>query len=174
MLSLQTNTPPKATQSRVAKLDVPPSGGGLCADRDEVVSCTPPTPSHTYDYSGTENCSVTDYTGARTVSCEDSSIIVTKNGDVVLTVNTENLRADIAARTQALRRLVGDGNVVTNFHFDVVVTPEQRASLVGNDAYNSIARQIKQASDNGQPLPDIAQILRNLPQTYPPDRHHLT
>jgi hypothetical protein len=151
-----------AVTGPIVKLSDPPLG--LCADANGVIDCTLPQPSHTYDYTGTESCSFTNYTEATSVSCTDSSAIVTRHGDVVLTVNTANLRNEMLARTQALRALVGDANVVTNFHFDIVVTPDQQASIVGNEAYATIAQQIKQASENGQPLPDIQQILHNLPQ----------
>lgn len=137
---------------------------GLCMDPTGVLGCTLTIPSHSYEFSGTESCSVSSSTDAASMSCEDSGVIVTKQGDVVLTINTDQLRADIASKTQALRKLVGDANITTNFHFDIVVTPEQKASIVGNQDFKNIAQQIKQASDTGQPLPDIQQILRNLPQ----------
>jgi DNA-binding transcriptional MerR regulator len=156
-----------AATAPVAKFAASQSGSSLCVDWNGVLDCTPVTPSHTYDYPATENCDVTNHTEAVSFSCADSSAIVTRHGDVVLTINTDNLRNDVLARTQALRRLVGDANVITNFHFDIVVTPDQRASIVGNDAYNNISQQIKLASDTGQPLPDIQQILQNLPQ--PPE-----
>jgi hypothetical protein len=142
----------------------PVGTGTLCVTSGGVVDCTPVVPTHTYAYDEINSCTVTDYANARSLSCGDSSAIVTQHGDVVLTVNTQNLRNEMLARTQALRALVGDANVITNVHFDIVITPDQQAAIVGNDAYNSIAQQIKQASDNGQPLPDIQQILHNLPQ----------
>lgn len=140
-----------------------PPNASVCVDWQDWQSCTQVTPSHTYDYDSLETCTVNNEAQAMTMNCEDSGVIVTRNGDVVLTINTQTLRDDIAARTQALRRLVGDANVITNFHFDVVITPEQQAAIVGNSAFNSVAQAIKQAADAGQPLPDISQLLRNLP-----------
>jgi DNA-binding transcriptional MerR regulator len=153
--------PQQAAARKVTAFDNP---FVLCASPFGPVSCDTSTPSHTYDYGGTESCTVTNFTAAVTLSCEDSNAIVTKHGDVVLTINTQNLRDDMMAKTQALRKLVGDANVLTNIHFDVVITPEQQASLVGGQAFNNIAQQIKQANDLGQPLPDIQQILNNLPE----------
>jgi hypothetical protein len=155
---------PQQTAGRkpIAPLTLPNSS--LCVTWDDFMDCTEVTPSHTYNYGGTETCTVTNHTNYTSMSCEDSSVILTRSGDAVLTINTQTLRNDIAARTQALRRLVGDANVITNFHFDVVITPQQQASIVGNNDFNNIAAAIKQAADAGQPLPDIPQILRNLPQ----------
>lgn len=151
-------------QTTAAVTPVANADDGLCADPTGIVPCPIPAASHIYTYGGTETCSVTNYGEAVSMSCEDSSAIVSKHGDVVLTINTQNLRADLLARTQALRKLVGDQNVITNFHFDIVITPDQQASIVPNQAFGNIAQQLQQARDQGQPLPDIGQILRNLPE----------
>ena len=140
-----------------------PPNASVCVNWQDIQSCTQVTPSHTYDYGSTETCTASVLPQAMTMNCEDSGVIVTRNGDVVLTINTQALRNDIAARTQALRRLVGDANVLTNIHFDVVITPQQQASIVGNSGFNSIAQAIQQAANAGQPLPDIQQLLRDLP-----------
>jgi len=144
--------------------DPPPPPQDLCADPTGRVPCDPLDPSHTYDYGGTETCTVTEASDSSTFSCEDSGAIITSRGDVVLTINTDALRNQIAARTQALRKLVADANVITNIHFDIQINPGQQASIVGNNDFNNIAQQIKQAADSGQPLPDIQQILNDLPE----------
>lgn len=155
---------PQTVESRGIRAVDPPSNATVCVDWNGVPDCTQVVPNHSYDYTGTETCTVTNYVEAVSLSCEDSSAIVTRKGDVVLTINTQSLRDDIAARTQVLRRLVGDANVLTNIHFDVVLTPDQQASIVGNDAYTAIAQAVQQAANAGQPLPDIGQLLHNLPQ----------
>ncbi|MEZ4362403.1 MAG: hypothetical protein R3B48_19595 [Kofleriaceae bacterium] len=150
-----------AAASSAGKLDV--TGSSLCVHYDGVVDCTPTTPSHTYTPPSFESCNVNNYHDAVSLSCADSSAIVTRHGDVVLTVNTANLRAEALERTQVLRRLVGDENVVTNFHFDIAITPDQQASIVGNSDFANINAQVRQASQAGQPLPDIGAILQGLP-----------
>jgi hypothetical protein len=146
------------------RLSDPPTDGTLCADPSGVYDCTLPTPSQVFDVGSGESCNVRNYSEAVSLSCQDSSAIVTRNGEVVVTVNTENLRNDVLSRTQALRRLVGDENVVANFHFDIVINPDQQAAMVGNQAFNQLAEQIRQASEAGRQIPDIGNFLRGLPQ----------
>jgi len=136
-----------------------------CGDHEtDPHPCLALTPDHRYDYSGGGSCSMSNHGEAVSVACEDSGVIVSRRGDVVLTGNTANLRQEAAALTQALRSLLGDANVLTNFHFNIVISPDQQAALVGNQAFADIAQQIRQASDLGQPLPDIQGLLRALPQ----------
>jgi hypothetical protein len=139
------------------------TGSSLCVSYDGVLDCTSTTPSHSYTPPSLETCNVNSYHDAVSLSCADSSAIVTRHGDVVLTVNTEALRADALARTQVLRRLVGDANVITNFHFDIAITPDQQAAVIGNSDFANLNAQVRQASQAGQPLPDIGAILRGLP-----------
>jgi DNA-binding transcriptional MerR regulator len=146
------------------RLADPPTDGTLCANPSGVYDCTTPTPSQVFDVSSGESCNVRNYSEAVSLSCQDSSAIVTRSGDIVVTVNTENLRNDVLSRTQALRRLVGDENVVANFHFDVVINPDQQAAIIGNQAFNDLAEQIRQASEAGRQIPDIGDFLRWLPQ----------
>ena len=146
---------------------VVPAGDGPAVRRcvDETVHlCDDLTPDHRYDYSDSGSCSVTDFGEAVRVACDDSGVIVSRRGDVVLTGNTANLRQEAVALTQALRHLVGDANVLTNFHFNIVISPDQQAALVDNAAFGDIAQQVRQASQLGQPLPDIQALLRALPQ----------
>jgi hypothetical protein len=139
----------------------------LCADPLGVYDCTLPSPTQVFDVGSGESCEVRNYSEAVSLSCQDSSAIVTRNGEVVVTVNADNLRRDVLSRTQALRRLVGDENVVANFRFDIVINPDQQAAMIGNQAFNELAEQIRLASEAGQQIPDIGDFLRWLPQ--PPE-----
>lgn len=150
-----------AARRAIVRADDPP-GSALCVFWGGVQDCTALAPSHTYDYAQTESCSFTNFTDAVSASCDDSRAIVTRHGDVVLTINTQNVLADIASRTQVLRALLGNANILTNIHFDISVTPDQQASIVDAQAFNNIAQQIQQASSLGKPLPDIQEILHNL------------
>jgi hypothetical protein len=150
--------PPSQTQAAVLSVD------GLCANEFGQLPCPLLTPDQRYDYSDGGSCSVSDFGEAKSYACDDSGVIVSRRGDVVLTVNTETIRQEVLAQTQALQRLMGDANVLTNFHFNIVISPNQQAALVGNQAFNSLAQQVRQASELGQPLPDIQALLRALPQ----------
>jgi hypothetical protein len=154
---------PAAAQARVAPLDAT----GLCADPTGIIPCNDPTPSHSYPYDDGGSCTIADLGQAVSMSCDDSSAILSRRGDVVVTMNTQAIKSEVLARTQALRRLLGDQNVIANFHFSVFLSPGQQAALVGNEAFNNIAQQLHQAVDLGQPLPDIQQLLASLPQ--PPE-----
>jgi hypothetical protein len=157
------HTPAAHTRSKaaaVANVD----GLALCANGSVVYFCDDLTPINRYDYDGGGSCTVSSYGDAASFACGDSGLIVSRRGDVVMTVNTDNVRQEVLARTQALRRLVGDANVLTNFHFNIAISPDQQAALVDNAAFRRIAQQVQQASQLGQPLPDIQQLLHELPQ----------
>lgn len=141
------------------------SGGMLCADANGIFSCDELTPDHSYNYGGTDSCSITNLGELVSVACPESGAIVSRRGDVVLSVNADNIRADVLSRTAALRRLVGDENVLTNLHFNIVISPEQQASVVNNQELNGMVQAIRQASQMGQPLPDIQDLLDALPNT---------
>lgn len=144
-----------------------PAGLGLCSNGVTVTSCDIPAPTNSFPVPGGDSCSASTFgTGAVSFACDDSGLIVTRRGDVVVSVNAANIQAEVVARTQALRRLLGDANVLTNFHFNIVISPDQQAAVVDNAALNSITQQVRQASDLGQPLPDIQQLLQALP--HPP------
>jgi DNA-binding transcriptional MerR regulator len=143
-----------------------PTGLGLCSNGVTVTSCDIPAPTNSFPVPGGDSCSVSNFGEAVSFACDDSGLIVTRRGDVVVSVNAANIQAEVVARTQALRRLLGDANVLTNFHFNIVISPDQQAAVVDNAALNGITQQVRQASDLGQPLPDIQQLLQALP--HPP------
>jgi hypothetical protein len=118
-----------------------------------------------YDYTDDDACTYSHYGEADIYRCPDSGAIISRRGDVVLSVNTANIREEILSRTEALRRMVGDENVLTNVHFNIVISPEYQAPLVGNQDFEVIASQIRQAADMGAPLPDIQDLIDSLPQT---------
>ena len=160
--------PDGSTESAARPPTFSPASGGLCVNPSGVSECTDsdPTGAGRFPYPDGANCTATSWgnTGALAFRCDDSGIIVTRAGDVVVTVNSDNARAEVLARTQALRRLLGDANVLTNFHFNIILSPDQQAALVGNDAFTDVANAIQRAADRGQPLPDIEQLLLGMPE----------
>lgn len=136
----------------------------LCGNSDGVFECDAISPDNSYPYGNQDSCSVTNRTGFVSYACPDSGLIVTREGDVVLSVNANHIREEVLARTEALRRAVGDANLLTNLHFDIFISPEHQAAVVGNEAFNDLARQLREASDMGQPLPNIQDLLDTLPQ----------
>ncbi len=138
-------------------------GSELCVLDDEVYSCEA-LPGDGFDYGEGTNCSVFDMGEALSYTCDDSGLIISDQGDVVITVNSANIQAEVLARTQALRRLLGDANVLTNFHFNIVLSPDQEAALVSNDSFAEVADEIRRAAELGHPLPDIQELLAGLPE----------
>ena len=116
-------------------------GSELCVLDDEVYSCEA-LPGDGFDYGEGTNCSVFDMGEALSYTCDYSGLIISDQGDVVITVNSANIQAEVLARTQALRRLLGDANVLTNFHFNIVLSPDQEAALVSNDSFAEVADEI--------------------------------
>lgn len=141
-----------------------PNGGDLCIGDSTVEGCAPLTPTSQFPYSdGTSSCTITNLGEAAQFTCNDSGLIVSTRGDAVVTINSANVRAEVLERTAVLRRLLGDANVLTNFHFNVVINPDTQAALVDNAAYNQIAQALAQAANAHLPLPDVQQLLSSLP-----------
>jgi hypothetical protein len=137
----------------------------LCFDANfQVKPCDAGAGNQDYPVNLGTSCSTT-HTGSVTFyDCDDSSALVFGNeGRVILKFNSQKMRDDMASRTDAMRRLLTDHNVLSNNSFNFAIPIDNSLAIVDVNAFDALVTTIKDVASHRQPTPKVEQLIASLP-----------